>query len=47
MKKEKKDKYITIRLPPDIEAALRKQAEAETRTLVAQVLHYIKMGMRK
>lgn len=43
----KKEKYITIRLPADVEAALRKQAQADTRTLAAQVLHYIKIGLSK
>jgi predicted DNA-binding protein len=41
----KKDKYLTIRLPADIEAALRRLAEQHTRTLAAQVLHYIKQGI--
>ena len=29
----------------DDELALRRQAEADTRTLAAQVLHYIKQGL--
>ena len=40
-----KDRYMTIRIPPDVELALRRQAEADTRTLAAQVLHYIKQGL--
>jgi hypothetical protein len=40
-----KDRYMTIRLPADIERELRKMAEANTRTLAAQVLHYIKHGL--
>ena len=40
-----KDRYMTIRIPADVELALRRQAEADTRTLAAQVLHYIKQGM--
>jgi hypothetical protein len=36
---------MTIRLPADIERELRKMAEANTRTLAAQVLHYIKHGL--
>ncbi len=40
-----KDRYMTIRLPADIERELRKMAEANTRTLAAQVLHYIKYGL--
>lgn len=42
-----KDRYLTIRLPADVEQALRKSAEANTRTLVAQVLHYLKQGLAK
>lgn len=42
-----KDRYLTIRLPADVEQALRKQAEDSTRTLVAQVLHYLKQGLAK
>ena len=40
-----KDRYMTIRIPPDVELALRRQADADTRTLAAQVLHYIKAGL--
>lgn len=43
--KEVKDRYMTIRIPADVELALRRQAEADTRTLAAQVLHYIKQGL--
>jgi hypothetical protein len=40
-----KDRYLTIRVPPEVELALRRHAEADTRTLAAQVLHYIKAGL--
>jgi hypothetical protein len=40
-----KDRYLTIRVPPEVELALRRQAENDTRTLAAQVLHYIKQGL--
>ena len=36
---------MTIRIPADVELALRCQADADTRTLAAQVLHYIKQGL--
>jgi hypothetical protein len=36
---------MTIRLPADVEAALRQHAEDNTRTLAAQVLHYIKQAL--
>jgi hypothetical protein len=40
-----KDRYMTIRLPADIEIELRKMAEQSTRTLAAQILHYVKLGL--
>jgi len=40
-----KDRYLTIRIPSDIDQQLRRLAAANTRTLAAQVLHYIKQGM--
>lgn len=40
-----KDRYMTIRLPADVEAALRQQAQDNTRTLAAQVLHYLKQAL--
>lgn len=43
--KEKKHRFMTIRIPSDIEKELRKIAQANTRTMTAQVLHYIKQGM--
>ena len=40
-----KDRYLTIRIPSDIDQQLRRLAAANTRTLAAQVLHYIKQGI--
>ena len=40
-----KDRYLTIRIPSDIDQELRRLAAANTRTLAAQVLHYIKQGV--
>ena len=40
-----KDRYLTIRIPADIDQELRQQAAANTRSLAAQVLHYIKQGV--
>lgn len=40
-----KDRWMTIRLPADVEAALRQQAQDNTRTLAAQVLHYLKQAL--
>lgn len=45
MTEKTKDRYITIRIPADVDLALRIQADADTRTLAAQVLHYIKQGL--
>lgn len=42
-----KDKYMTIRLPADVEQEVRRHAERHTRTLAAQLLHYIKQGLAK
>jgi hypothetical protein len=42
-----KDRYMTIRLPADIERELRKMAEANTRTLAAEVLHCVKLEIAK
>ena len=43
--KEKKGRFMTIRIPSDIDKELRQRADENTRTLAAQVLHYIKQGM--
>lgn len=40
-----KDRYMNFRLPADVELELRRQADANTRTLAAQILHYIKQGL--
>ncbi len=40
-----KDRYMTVRLPADIERELRKMAERNTRTLAAQILHYLKQSL--
>lgn len=47
MTEQTKDRYMTIRLPADVEMEVRKHAERHTRTLAAQVLHYIKQGLVK
>lgn len=40
-----KDRYMTMRLPSDVDRDLRKMAEQSTRTLAAQILHYVKLGL--
>ena len=45
--KEKKGRFMTIRIPSEIDKELRQRADENTRTLAAQVLHYIKMGIAK
>lgn len=47
MTEQTKDRYMTIRLPSDVELEVRKHAERHTRTLAAQVLHYIKQGLKR
>ena len=46
-KPEKKDKHFTMRLPVEVREKLRQQAEANTRTMAAQALHYIKQGLER
>lgn len=43
--KEKKNRFITIRIPQDVDSELRRRADESTRTLASQVLHYIKQGL--
>ena len=43
--KEKKNRFITIRIPSDVDKELRQRADENTRTLASQVLHYIKQGL--
>lgn len=43
--KEEKGRFMTIRIPSEIDKELRQRADENTRTLAAQVLHYIKQGM--
>ncbi len=40
-----KSRYMTFRLPLDVETELRAQAQADSRTVAGQVLHYIKLGL--
>jgi hypothetical protein len=42
-----KRKYVTVRLPDDIMAKLKAEAERNTRSLSAQVLHFLKQGFEK
>ena len=42
-----KRQYVTVRLPDDIMAKLKAEAECNTRSLSAQVLHYLKQGLEK
>jgi predicted GIY-YIG superfamily endonuclease len=41
----KREKYVTVRIPDDVKEQLHQRADENTRTLAAQVLHYIKQGM--
>ncbi len=42
-----KNQPLTVRFPPKIYAILEKLAEAETRSINEQVLHFVKMGLRE
>jgi hypothetical protein len=42
-----KRQYVTVRLPDEIMAKLKAEAERNTRSLSAQVLHYLKQGLEK
>jgi hypothetical protein len=42
-----KRQYVTVRLPDDIMAKLKAEAERNTRSLSAQVLHYLKQDLEK
>jgi len=44
-KPDKKTVFMSIRLTEELREQIRQQADANTRTLAAQVLHYIKQGM--
>jgi len=43
--KEKKESFVTVRMPESVMADLKKCAAEDTRTLSAQILHYIKQGI--
>jgi predicted transcriptional regulator len=47
MTEKTKDRYMTLRLPADVEIELRRMAEANTRTLAAQILHCIKLELAR
>ena len=42
-----KNQPLTVRFPPKIYAILEKLAEAETRSINEQVLHFVKIGLRE
>ena len=42
-----KTEFITVRLPMDVMAKLRAEAKRNTRSLSAQVLHYIRLELDK
>jgi hypothetical protein len=45
--KEIKEHFMTIRLPLSVMEELKRQAEANTRTMSGQALLYIKQGLKK
>jgi predicted DNA-binding protein len=42
----KKDKYLSFRIPANVEEQLKRHAEEQTRTVAGQILHYIIRGMK-
>jgi hypothetical protein len=47
MTSKNKTQYVTVRLSDEIMAKLKAEAERNTRSLSAQVLHYLKQGLEK
>lgn len=45
-KKTPKERFISLRLSSEMREALLAAAEKNTRTISAQVVHYIKEGLR-
>ena len=45
MKKEIKEKFVTIRVPESVLTQLQAVCKNETRSVSAQILHYIKQGL--
>lgn len=45
-KKTPKERFISLRISAEMRAALLAAAEKDTRTISAQVVHYIKEGLR-
>ena len=43
--KEKKEAFVTVRMPESLMLELKRCAAEDTRTLSAQILHYIKQGI--
>ena len=47
MTTKNKTQYVTVRLSDEIMAKLKAEAERNTRSLSAQVLHYIRLELDK
>jgi hypothetical protein len=45
MKKETKEKFVTIRVPESVLTQLQALCKNETRSVSAQILHFIKKGL--
>jgi hypothetical protein len=45
IKKETKEKFVTIRVPESVLTQLQAICKSETRSVSAQILHYIKKGL--
>jgi predicted DNA-binding protein len=42
-----KTKFVTVRLPQDLYDKLKAEAEKNTRTVSAQLMHYIRLELDK
>lgn len=42
-----KTKFVTVRLPLDLYEKLKKEAAKNTRTISAQIMHYLKLELDK
>jgi hypothetical protein len=47
MTTKNKTQYVTVRLSDEVMAKLKAEAERNTRSLSAQVLHYIRLALDK
>jgi hypothetical protein len=42
-----KNKFVTIRLPEDVYLKIKEEAAKNTRTILGQILHYLRQALNK